>query len=124
MSPEIYDASYLIRSARTVSWLQTSHDDFLINDNVAGATKIQVTYFPTNQAANVDLSFDDVRMDLVYDPLVVGLETDAAFASCLDVGDKVAVTSSTMGDDAWESHQTFTVGSVDATAGTFDFDGE
>jgi len=102
-------------------WSTPCHDDFLIDENVAGAIKIQIQYFPTNQPANVDLSFDDIRMDLVYDPLVTGLKTDPTFASCVDVGDEVMVTSSYMGFDAWESHETFTVASVDPILGEFDF---
>ena len=92
---------------------------------MAGAVEIKASYFPTNQDANVDISFDDVKMELVYDPLVVGLQTDASFASCLDVGDEVLVTSSYVGDDGWKAHRTFTVGAnVDVEAGTFDIDGE
>lgn len=105
-------------------WSTPCHGDFLIDENVAGAAKIRIQYFPTNQAANVDLSFDDVRMDLVYDPLVTGLKTGSDFASCLDVGDEVMVASTGMGMDAWKNHQIFTVGSVDAAAGSFDFLGQ
>lgn len=102
-------------------WGGTCSDEFIIDENVAGAMKIKVSYFPANQAQSVPISYDDISMDLVYDPLVTGFETSPDFASCLDVGDEVVVTSSGMGATAFADHQVFTVESKDSNSFEFDF---